>query len=309
MNIRELIFGVGAILRERVDGWSVTDGGQSRVYPDHPPLKLSSDSYPRGTVDTLAHVSTLSDLEGKVIEGSQLLDVTVYAVNSTELNQLVGDCATAISQYWDGTSDGTATDYSVGQPYLPNWFFIETRNVGPIISQEADDGFTRYSKTFEFAFNHVDTEGVEPAEIGGVEIGAVTDTDSFREVPTTETKYVSDTGEAPHITTHQPDDERLIISTALSEDIHSEGLPLKQQRDAIDALTDTDPPDNRFKFKDWDGWLGVTMVQFFRRRSGIQTCQIDAIYLDRDDYEGWDEFGEFGTLEASGTPNASETVV
>lgn len=154
MDQKELIFGVGSLLRERVEGWSTTDDGTSHVYPDHPPLSLSSGSYPRATVDTIGHNPTQTDIERTVFTGEVLLEVTTYAVNSGEVNEMHGRVVSAvISHHQDNHQEGE----DAGSPYLENWSFDDIGLTGPLVDEDTDKGFTRYSKIQEFQFTHVTT--------------------------------------------------------------------------------------------------------------------------------------------------------
>lgn len=148
MNLKELTFGIGQILRERVDGWSTTDQGEPHVYPDHPPLDLAMSSYPRGTVDTISHANLDMSVDKETEIGSALVDVTVYATNSAECIKLVGDCHTQIKDHWDETD-------SNGDPYFRTWGYENAGAVSQLITDEAEGGFDRYNKTVELEFSHV----------------------------------------------------------------------------------------------------------------------------------------------------------
>lgn len=150
MNIEELTFGVGSILRERVSGWATSQSGTPHVYPDHPPLHIAKSNYPRATVDTISHVSIDQDIEQEMEIGDALVDVTVYAVSSHDVVSLLGDASESITEYHD------QNDLS-GSPYLDTWSFKETGAVSQIITDQTDEGWTRYNKTLEFEFQHVTT--------------------------------------------------------------------------------------------------------------------------------------------------------
>lgn len=148
MDLKELTFGVGSILRDNVNGWATADSGTPHVYPDHPPLSLSRGSYPRGTVDVIANITSDQDIEQDVEIGEATVDVTVYGINSSDVVSLLGDSHEAIIEHHDGTD-------SSGDPYLETWGYERTGTVSPIITDEAEEGFTRYNKTIEFEFAHV----------------------------------------------------------------------------------------------------------------------------------------------------------
>lgn len=148
MELKQLIFGIGSILREQVDGWAVSQSGVPHVYPDHPPLDLSRSSYPRAAIDAIGHSSGPQDIEDAAEVNNVLVDVTVYATNSSDVLGLVGDVHTAIPTYADETDQN-------GDEYLANWWYDRTGNTSNLIEDEANDGFTRYSKTVEFHMSGV----------------------------------------------------------------------------------------------------------------------------------------------------------
>jgi hypothetical protein len=148
MDVKELIFGVGLLLRERVSGWAQSSSGTSHVYPDHPPLGLSERSYPRATVDVIGNNPAEQDIEHEAEVNEPLVDVTVYATNSGDVHGKLGECHDAILTYHDDNDTS-------GDPYLSNWTYSRPGSVGPVIDEEADAGFTRYNKTMEFEFTGV----------------------------------------------------------------------------------------------------------------------------------------------------------
>lgn len=282
MNLEELLFGTGSILRERVSGLATEPGQTANVYPDHPPLDLSPEVYPRATVDTISNSSLYTGLQKGSTVGSLLVDVTVYAVNSREMNQILGDSLSAIQEYWDDTD-------SNGDPYFETWEFEDFGNVGPVFEEESSRGYTRYNKTAEVEFSYTSgTSSNDGATIGGVEIASIVDIESNTVVPSDQTKDVSEI--APTITTHQPDVEQLDMTFLLSETFHSQGDSLEQQKKDVDSLKDTEPHENRFDFLTWDGWLGITGVDYFREQEGYMEGTISAYYLPYDDYIGHDNF-------------------
>lgn len=147
MNIKELTFGTGLLLRERVNGWAQSGSGVNHVYPDHPPLKLAKFSYPRATVDVIGHTPQQEDIERNLQVGEALVDVTVYAASSVDVVGLIGNASNAIQTYHDRNDTS-------GDPYYTEWFFQRTGNISELITDEADEGWTRYSKTMEFEFQH-----------------------------------------------------------------------------------------------------------------------------------------------------------
>lgn len=150
MNIKNLEFGIGLILRERVSGWATSGSDTPHVYPDHPPIDLNRSSYPRAAIDTIGHRTTEQDVEQNVEVGDALVDVTVYGDNSSDVKGLLGDVHDAILQYHD-------KDDQSGSPYLENWGYERTGLISSIVTEEADPGFTRYSKTIETEYSHVTT--------------------------------------------------------------------------------------------------------------------------------------------------------
>ncbi|MFB6236936.1 MAG: hypothetical protein ABEH81_01060 [Halopenitus sp.] len=149
MDFEGLIFGIGSLLRNEVNGWSHSDSGVPHVYPDHPPLDLAKSSYPRATVDTIGRSPGVTDIENTVHTGNQVVDLTVYAVNSKDVNDLLGKAVEAVAQYHDATDNN-------GDPYFSvEWDFNTFGSTGPMIDEEATPGFTRYNKTQELEFNHV----------------------------------------------------------------------------------------------------------------------------------------------------------
>lgn len=146
MQLKQLTFGLGLILRERVNGWATANSGTPHVYPDHPPLDLAQSSYPRATVDIIGHRTREQDVEQNVEIGEGLVDVTVYATNSREVVELLGASHQAIIDYYDG-------DNLNGEPYLPDWHYERTGQIGNLITEETEENFTRYNKTMEFEFN------------------------------------------------------------------------------------------------------------------------------------------------------------
>lgn len=153
MDLEGLTFGVGSILRDQVSGWATSDSGTPHVYPDHPPLDLAKSSYPRATVDTIGFNPTEEDIDKTVFVGDQLMDVTVYGINSQEVNALLGDSVQAIIDYHDA-------DDANGDPYLDGFALQQFGITGPIFDEETDKGFTRYSKTQEVAFESITTKSV-----------------------------------------------------------------------------------------------------------------------------------------------------
>ena len=148
MNTEQLIFGNGQILRDKVDGWATSESGVPHVYPDHPPLDLAARHYPRATVDTIGQTPNETDIDKEVFTGEVLLDLTVYATNSRDISLLVGEAAEAIAKYHDETNDE-------GEPYLPDWEYLRPGTIGPIMDEETQKNFTRYSKTVEHEFEFV----------------------------------------------------------------------------------------------------------------------------------------------------------
>lgn len=156
MELKELTFGIGSILRDRVSGWASSDSGTNHVYPDMPPLDLAQSSYPRAMVDTTAHNPQDQSVEKDITTGDVLIEVTVFTTNSADLVQLIGDCHDAVISYHDHP------DYQEdanGDPLLAHWGFLRDGTVGPTLEREAGGeqgpGFTRYQKTAEFEFTHV----------------------------------------------------------------------------------------------------------------------------------------------------------
>lgn len=149
MEQRPLIFGVGNILRERVSGFATQDDGATpHVYPDHPDLDLARDKYPRATVDTISHSPTDEDIEKDAFVGETLLDVTVYALSSGKMNQMLDRSVSAILSYHD-------QDDLNGDPYLENWEMLRPGVTGPIGEEGGNEYLERYNKTQEFEFQHV----------------------------------------------------------------------------------------------------------------------------------------------------------
>lgn len=151
MDIKDFTYGVGLILRENVSGWAQSDSGVNHVYPDHPPLDLAKSSYPRATVDVIGHNPDEESVEKDAFFGEPLMDLTVYAVNSGEVAQLLGDSVQAVIDHWDGTD-------SNGDPYLEGFSFERPGMISELQTEETDKGFTRYNKTAELRFTSVTTK-------------------------------------------------------------------------------------------------------------------------------------------------------
>lgn len=154
MELAELIEGNIRILRDNVDGWSTVDG-QSHVYPQHPPTSLDSEDYPRATVDVIASETSDSDIEQKRFIEDVLVDVTVYAIDPLDVNQLLGDSKQAIVENHDSTytdSNGNVVEY------LPNWSFVAPGTVSPQLEEGGEEGLTRYNRTFEVDFRTINTK-------------------------------------------------------------------------------------------------------------------------------------------------------
>lgn len=152
MKTKALVFGVGSILREQVDGWGTSDSGTPHVYPDHPPLDLSASSYPRGAIDIIAREPEMSDVTKSVFSGTVLLEITVYAINSGEVYELISDTHQALIDYNDHSDYQFDSD---GDPLLENWSFVTDGNVGPIIQESSEKGLTRYNKSIEFEWRAI----------------------------------------------------------------------------------------------------------------------------------------------------------
>lgn len=152
MDQKQLVFGIGSILRERTSGWAThTDGSGNdvpNVYPDHPPNDLSQSAYPRGTVDLIGHAPVGADIERNAFVGDVLMELTVYAVNSHEVAELMTDSIQAIIDYHD-------KDDTSGSAYLPDWSFQEIGMMNALEAVEQSEGFTRYAKSQEFQFQYV----------------------------------------------------------------------------------------------------------------------------------------------------------
>lgn len=148
MELKQLIYGVGSILRENVSDWATSDTGTPHVYPDHPPGDLSAGSYPRATVDVIGNSQMSQDIEQDAEIDEPLLDVTVYATNSSDVTGILGKCHQAILDYHD-------KDDSNGDPYLDTWAFSTTGTISPLIDEDVEAGFTRYNRTMEFEFTGV----------------------------------------------------------------------------------------------------------------------------------------------------------
>lgn len=151
MKLKELEFGVGKLLRERVDGWAQSDSGIPHVYPDHPPLTLSRSSYPRATIDVTGQTQQGRDIEGTAFFGDLLLQITVYAGNSSEVVELVGDSIEKVVTHQDDTIQSGDRQ---GEPYLENHSVINLGVVDPILTDRAEKGFTRFNKTAEIEFEY-----------------------------------------------------------------------------------------------------------------------------------------------------------
>lgn len=150
MDTEALTFGVGMLLRERVNGWATTSGGTPHVYPDMPPLDLSKESYPRAAVDTIGADTPDQEVDGSAYFRDVLVQVTIYATSSRTVNQLLSEANQAIIDHHDGTD-------SNGDPYLDEWWLDQPEGVGNLLSEKADPGFTRYHKTHDFTFSTVST--------------------------------------------------------------------------------------------------------------------------------------------------------
>lgn len=151
MDIKDLTFGVGLILRENIDDWETSESGTPYVFPDHPPLDLSKSSYPRATVDIIGHNPDEQSVEKDAFFGEPLMDLTVYAVNSGEVSGILGDCIQAVIDNWDGTD-------SEGNPYLEEFAFERAGMISEIQAEQTEKGFTRYNKTVELEFTSVTTK-------------------------------------------------------------------------------------------------------------------------------------------------------
>lgn len=150
MDLKDLEFGVGLILRERVSGWATADNGTAHVYPDHPSIDLSRSSYPRAAIDTIGHRTTEQGVEQDVEIGDAKVDVTVYGTNSSDVKGLLGSTHDAILKHHDQNDTS-------GSPYFANWGYERTDETSQLLTDEAEPGFTRYNKTFAFVFSHVTT--------------------------------------------------------------------------------------------------------------------------------------------------------
>lgn len=150
MDQAQLIEGVIWILRENVDGWAVEDGTQ-QVVPTHPASDLNEDKYPRATVDIIASTPTHGDIENKQYVEDATVDVTVYALDSLEMNQLSGQSKQAVVSNHEGTdSDGNA--------YLPDWAFVGPGITSPTLETGDHENLTRFQRTAEFEFRTITTE-------------------------------------------------------------------------------------------------------------------------------------------------------
>lgn len=156
MKLKGLIFGTGQLLRNEVDGWATTENGTPHVYPDHPPLDLSASSYPRAAIDVVGADPRANDIEKTLFHGDVLMDVTVYAVNSRELFDLLGEVHQAIIDY----NDKEEYQESDGEELLGAWHFLQDGTIGPIVDEDSQQGFTRFNKTIEFEWQHVTTKNV-----------------------------------------------------------------------------------------------------------------------------------------------------
>lgn len=157
MKLKGLIFGTGQLLRNEVDGWATTGNGTPHVYPDHPPLDLAASSYPRAAIDVTGADPRTNDTEKSLFHGDVLMDITVYAVNSSEIFDLVGKVHQAIIDHNDTQDYQTDDD---GDELLSAWDFLQDGNVGPMIEEESEKGFTRYNKNIEFEWQYVTTKNV-----------------------------------------------------------------------------------------------------------------------------------------------------
>lgn len=154
METAELIEGIIRILRDNVDGWS-TEDGHPHVYPTHPPDGLDREDYPRATVDIIGNDTVLSDIEQKQFIEDALVDVTIYAVDSYEVNRLMGEAKQAIIENHDGTY---LNESGVEVEYLPHWSFQSPGVISPILEEGVDEGLTRYNRTTEFGFRTITFE-------------------------------------------------------------------------------------------------------------------------------------------------------
>lgn len=149
-ELKDLVYGVGLILRENVNDWAQSDSGVPHVYPDYPPLSLSKSSYPRATVDTIGRDSIAQTVEKDAFFADVLVEVTVYGVNSSDVVGLTTEVQEAIIDHHDGTD-------STGDPYLAEWDFDQPQSISQILQQKADPGFTRYHKTASYIFQGITT--------------------------------------------------------------------------------------------------------------------------------------------------------
>lgn len=153
MNTKNLIFGLGQILREQVDGWATSGSGTPHVYPDHPGLDLAKSEYPRATIDTIGFGEKEEDIEKEATVGDVLVDITVYSINSRELHEQLSDSLQAIVDYHDQTD-------SSGDLYLEDFALMRFGVPGPIIDEQTTRGFTRFNKTQEVELESVTVKTV-----------------------------------------------------------------------------------------------------------------------------------------------------
>lgn len=150
MEQAQLIEGVVWILRENVDGWAVESGTQ-QVVPTHPASDLNADKYPRATVDIIATETAHGDIENKQYVEDAVVDVTVYALDAFEMNQLSGVSKQAILSNHEGVD-------ADGNEYLPDWAFIAPGLTSPTLETGDHENLTRFQRTAEFEFRTITTE-------------------------------------------------------------------------------------------------------------------------------------------------------
>jgi len=149
-SFKELIEGTGGLLRDRIDQWATSEKGVPHVYPDHPPLDLNKNSYPRAAIDAIGYDRIAEDVDNSAAVEDALVQVTVYTTSSLTLQQLLDAVDDAVDHHHDDTD-------SSGVPYYDDWWLRQPESVGAV-QADTTPGFTRYHKTRDYWFRGIATE-------------------------------------------------------------------------------------------------------------------------------------------------------
>lgn len=153
---RRLLEGLVLLLRDKVDGWSISEEHSvDNVWSKSPPESVSGE-FPRGVVDIISG----NDFDLSVELDVKLREVTVKLVVFGEVSgaveDLIDDSEDAIDEHWDDVAASSLDSWSEST-YLGDWSFRETDGFTQTVEDEGVEQNLRFNRSQDFVFETVKT--------------------------------------------------------------------------------------------------------------------------------------------------------